>query len=608
MPGARDDRESIKTGAEFSRLPVSRMPDASNVMHAKQAWETLSAYHKDLPASNRKLHVVYVTFKDRPALPAYKERYDRILKNIQAYYADQMQANGFPPLTFNLDLDDKGKLIIHDAYVDQPMSAMTVQSSGPVSREAAKQVLATKGIDPERSHVLIICQLPDGIGPYYGGGNSRQGTAWTCDQDGLDTKNFIDKTPMPRSRFGGSVGYNATIYIGGTAHELGHAFGLPHTASGAYLKYGHSLMGNGNGYYGEELRGDGLGAFLHYTDALKLASTPMFSRVEVPIPDNTSYGPMMGLYVPGAFENIALSQPDASSDIFLRGKVRMMRPAYGIVVHLDPDGGGDYDACAEGAMIKEDGSFTVKMPKTKHDCYGELRIDILNCDSTRSIFTMPVWQKGASYVAPGLARLNYFAELESLWIKGNKQAALAELTKLEAQYGHEPQFKEWLPIWQRTLSGSNATPTMAPSDVPANQTGVSLHELKPVKAQVGWSRAAWNVLPPSKLGPQPFFANPDSTRRFIFTHAPAVLTYDLGGQWNKFKAVVGLPSGSLGSVCFSVWLDGKEMAKTAVLRTGNSATLEADVKGGKMLEIRVDDGGDGNPADWGIIGEAELQR
>ena len=45
-------------------------------------------------------------------------------KNIQAYYADQMQANGFPPLTFQLDLDERGKLVIHDAYVDKPMSEM----------------------------------------------------------------------------------------------------------------------------------------------------------------------------------------------------------------------------------------------------------------------------------------------------------------------------------------------------------------------------------------------------------------------------------------------------------------------------------------------------
>lgn len=74
-----------------------------------------------------------------------RERYDHILKNIQAYYADQMQANGFPPLTFQLDLDERGKLVIHDAYVDKPMSEMSVQSSGPVSRGSRQEGAGFQG-------------------------------------------------------------------------------------------------------------------------------------------------------------------------------------------------------------------------------------------------------------------------------------------------------------------------------------------------------------------------------------------------------------------------------------------------------------------------------
>ena len=139
---ASSDRE----GAEFTRLPVSWTVNPRDAANARAAWKTLSAYHRGKPKSSRKLHVVYVTFKDRPALEGYRERYDHILKNIQAYYADQMQANGFPPLTFQLDLDERGKLVIHDAYVDKPMSEMSVQSSGPVSREAARKVLASKAV------------------------------------------------------------------------------------------------------------------------------------------------------------------------------------------------------------------------------------------------------------------------------------------------------------------------------------------------------------------------------------------------------------------------------------------------------------------------------
>lgn len=124
---------------------VSWTVNPGDAANARAAWKALSAYHQGKPKSSRKLHVVYVTFKDRPALEGYRERYDHILKNIQAYYADQMQANGFPPLTFQLDLDERGKLVIYDAYVDRPMSEMNVQSSGPVSREAAQEGAGVQG-------------------------------------------------------------------------------------------------------------------------------------------------------------------------------------------------------------------------------------------------------------------------------------------------------------------------------------------------------------------------------------------------------------------------------------------------------------------------------
>ncbi len=317
---ASSDRE----GAEFTRLPVSWTVNPRDAANARAAWKTLSAYHRGKPKSSRKLHVVYVTFKDRPALEGYRERYDHILKNIQAYYADQMQANGFPPLTFQLDLDERGKLVIHDAYVDKPMSEMSVQSSGPVSREAARKVLASKGIDIEKEHVLVVCQLPDGVGPYYGGGFSHQGTGWTCDQEGLDPASFLDTEMMQGGRFKVTRGKNATIYIGGTAHELGHSFGLPHTGDGwNYPDAGASLMGHGNSTYGDELRHEGKGAYLAPTDALKLASVPLFNGVETELPADASFGRMLGKYVPGSFER--LEAIPVKDGLRLKGRVQIGR-------------------------------------------------------------------------------------------------------------------------------------------------------------------------------------------------------------------------------------------------------------------------------------------
>ena len=532
--------------------------DAAN---ARAAWKALSAYHQGKPKSSRKLHVVYVTFKDRPALEGYRERYDHILKNIQAYYADQMQANGFPPLTFQLDLDERGKLVIYDAYVDRPMSEMNVQSSGPVSREAAKKVLASKGIDIEKEHVLIVCQLPDGVGPYYGGGFSHQGTGWTCDQEGLDPASFLDTEMMQGGRFKVTKGKNATIYIGGTAHELGHSFGLPHTGNGwDYPNAGDSLMGHGNSSYGNELRNEGKGAFLAPTDALKLASVPLFNGVETELPADASYGRMIGKYVPGSFER--LEAIPVKDGLRLKGRVRLTRPAYGIVVHLDPPGGSDYDSNAVGASLNGKGEFDLTICRPGYrGGFIEMRVAVLNCDSTRSMITLPVWMDAQGAKTPSLAQTVYFPSLEA-----------------------------------------------TPAQIPAETASVSLNDCKPSVAQVGWAVPLWDVLFPSDLGPVPFFRTIGKPERFILAHAPAVFSYDLDGRWKEFRADVGLPFGSRGSVKFGVYLDGKKLVETPVLKDGSSVPVKAAVEGGRKLEIRVDDAGDGNAADWGIIANGILTR
>lgn len=595
-------------GAEFTRLPVSWKANPRDVATAKAAWKTLSAYHQGKPVSGRKLHVVYVTFKDRPALDKYRERYDHLLKNIQAYYADQMQANGFPPLTFKLDLDDRGRLIVHDAYVDKPMSGMNVQNSGPVSREAARKVLASKGIDIEKEHVLIICQLPDGVGPYYGGGFSHQGTGWTCDQEGLDPANFLDTSMMEGGRFKVTKGRNASIYIGGTAHELGHSFGLPHTGTGwDYPDAGESLMGSGNYTYGNELRKEGKGSFLSPTDALKLASVPLFNGVETSLPPDASFGRMIGKYVPGSFER--LEAVPVKNGLRLKGKARLDRPAYGVVVHLDPPGGSDYDSNAVGTALNDEGEFdlTICRPGFKGG-FIEMRVAVLNCDSTRCMTTLPVWLDGKGARVPSLAQSVYFGDVQNLWIRGRMDEAKKTLEEVERRHGAKPEVQEWLPVWKRALERRDASQEFTPAGVPADLASISLNDCKPSVAQVGWAVPLWDVLFPSDLGPVPFFKTIGRPERFILAHAPAVFAYDLNGAWKEFRADVGLPFGSHGSVRFGVYLDGKKLFESPVLKDGSSVPVQVAVEGGKKLEIRVDDAGDGNTADWGIIANGVLAR
>ncbi|BCJ48544.1 beta-galactosidase [Actinoplanes sp. NBRC 14428] len=87
-------------------------------------------------------------------------------------------------------------------------------------------------------------------------------------------------------------------------------------------------------------------------------------------------------------------------------------------------------------------------------------------------------------------------------------------------------------------------------------------------------------------------------------HAASRITVPLDGGCSRLRAVVGVDdeTGSGGSVVFSVWLDGVRRYESAVLTGDSPATsVNVDLTGAATMELRVDDGGNGNGldhADW----------
>ncbi|MDR7276188.1 glycoside hydrolase family 97 catalytic domain-containing protein [Catenuloplanes atrovinosus] len=87
-------------------------------------------------------------------------------------------------------------------------------------------------------------------------------------------------------------------------------------------------------------------------------------------------------------------------------------------------------------------------------------------------------------------------------------------------------------------------------------------------------------------------------------HAPAEVTVWLGGACTSFAALVGIDDEvtTPGSATFEVLGDGRSLAGTGVLRSGDPAQpVTADVTGVRRLTLRVTDAGDGknfDHADW----------
>src|SRR5215831_17012228 len=81
---------------------------------AAKALKIISDYHGPRPAiPAKKLHVVYFTPSDRESAVNYEQRLSAILEDIRSFYRDGMERLGFGSMTFTLDRDTAGKLIIH---------------------------------------------------------------------------------------------------------------------------------------------------------------------------------------------------------------------------------------------------------------------------------------------------------------------------------------------------------------------------------------------------------------------------------------------------------------------------------------------------------------
>lgn len=355
-------------------LPAHAGEPSEESDQAAAACRILDAWHADQPEpGQRHLHMVCWTPADREFPANYQARLTRIMRHIQDFYAGEMQRLGFGNRTIGLQLDDKRQLILHLVRGLHN----TDHYSGPSGSEIRKEclpVLQAAGIDVESETILIMCNLATWDeenlkfthdSPYYASGSFRSGTAWQLDSPELDATNLSLKEPMIHDGQYGriSLGKHNSIFIGGIAHELGHALGLPHCeARPDEAVRGTALMGSGNRSYGDELRGEGRGSFLTLAHALRLASHPQFS------------GSVKGLKTDATAAIDQLSITAEGKAITVTGVVSGSPPVYAVVAYFDPDGGSDYDATTASAVPDASGRFTLRSDALTAGKQGELRL------------------------------------------------------------------------------------------------------------------------------------------------------------------------------------------------------------------------------------------
>ncbi len=112
------------------------------------------------------------------------------------------------------------------------------------------------GIDADNETIAIFCNLATWDeeqkifkheSPYYAGGSYRSGTAWQLDSPEIKLANMTLLEPLVQEGQYGkiSMGRHNSIFIGGMAHEFGHALGLPHCTGRPTKTNGHRVDGLG---------------------------------------------------------------------------------------------------------------------------------------------------------------------------------------------------------------------------------------------------------------------------------------------------------------------------------------------------------------------------
>ena len=526
------------------------------------------------------------------------ERLGRVMTHVQEFYKSGMEARGFGSKTFELEWTAPGKLKLYTVQGKKKQAEYGRNDSRVVRDEVRAAMREQYNIDINNEHIVIFQSLlgwegnvATEIGPYVGGGGPLSGTAWVYDDPLLDAAKLSSKDPGGYYHRPVSIGQFNTHYIGGVAHELGHAFGLPHDKETDVEreKWGTSLMGSGNHTYGEELRGQGKGTFLSSASALQLSTVRAF------------VGDIPGSRDRGAWRIDDMSATHKDGKITFTGKFVATPPVVGVIAYND-DANIDADYDAKTWVTKPDsgGRFSVEIGELVPTTY-QLRFIAVHesGQKSRTAYDYTVHAEG-----PDLSQFDKSLPIEEMkraFLSGDREGLDEIVAELTAKYPNsaiQNRAKRLSDILKGTFTQIDLTAQ------PANVNKVDMTFAKFVSASTGWGGVQRGAAPEDgflKVGGTIFDSG-------FFGHAISTYKFDLDGKWKTFKSAYGLQDEHDGSVVFVVKGDGKELFRSARITSHRVQRLEVSVADVKQLELIVEDAGDGISADWGVWLDPTLER
>jgi hypothetical protein len=388
-----------------------------------------------------------------------------------------------------------------------------------------------------------------------------------------------------------SIGQFNSHYVGGVAHELGHAFGLPHDCqSVAESKRGKSLMGGGNHTYGQEKRGEGTGSFLSPVSAMLLRYARPFA------------GEFTDAAVQATSQLSDVEAQFADGKITLTGTVKGRPPIWALAAYDDLARiESDYDAVGWTCKVADDGRFRLEIGELRP---GLLQFRIRTCHTNGSTVTHAFDYTVNDQRVPDIAVFRYTIPLQQAvkaYLSGDRQQTEALAKDLKQRFAD-------VEIVQKKVNHLLALLTPAPpqalADVKPDVPSVLISRLALASASVGWGKLTRDQVPEQcflQVGGTFFESG-------FYAHATARLVLNLSGGWKRFRSSYGLQDSTSGSVVFVVKGDGKELFRSQSVKDHVVREIDVSVEKVEQLELLVEDAGDGNRSDWGVWLAPRIER
>lgn len=286
------------------------------------------------------LNIVYFIPKDATNRINSHKRISEILLHGQQFYKQNMNRYGFTNKTFNLLIDkDKNRVKINYVNGKFNNSYYPYEEGGSKVIEEIEAYFLANPTEKNSDHTLILMPVNDQDNPdvpFYGLGR----WCFALDYNGMDVQYF-----------GGSskLSSDATKYIGGLLHELGHGLNLPHNkqkkSEYENPKKGTSLMGAGNYTYGSSP------TFLTEASCSILNNNQIFNNSE------------NEFYTGASAQIVSIQGNFNNGDLNISGTFQSDIAVNYIGFYNDPaEDNADYDAITWATSVTGNSSFNISMP------------------------------------------------------------------------------------------------------------------------------------------------------------------------------------------------------------------------------------------------------